>query len=203
MSPWRTRLSFGSIAIVVTSTVCLSAAPAEAGSKPPCAIGSWTLVHKVTSSRSSADDWSKRSGAQGVRNFIGKRHALFSFKGSTRESSTGLMNGEEYAWNAIYKGKLKIDVKVSGSRKGRISFDGKSATGNATFQSASTSPQQRTNPIRSIVDDLRKGHAESMTPRAGRFVCSKKKLVIRESYNMLDYRFSNTLTFQRAPRTSP
>ncbi|MEV4582239.1 hypothetical protein AB0K16_54330 [Nonomuraea jabiensis] len=195
----RTRLIFGSIAIVVTGITCLSAAPAKANSKPPCTFGTWTLVHKATSSRSSADDWAKRSGVTGVKVTIGKHYASFSFEGSTREYATGLMNGEEYSWNAIYRGRLKIRVKIDGLSKGLISFSGKSASGNATFQSVSTSPERRTNPVRSLVDDLRKGQPESMTPSTGRFACSKKQLVIRENYNMLGNKFSNTLTMRRVP----
>jgi hypothetical protein len=174
--------------------------PAEGATTQVCANGTWNLVRKATSSTSTANgekDWTKRSGATGVKLTIGKKYAVYSFTGSTREYSSGVMGGEEYAWSIIYKGSLRVKVEVNGATKGSIELNGKFARGDATSQSVSTKPLPRTDPVDSVVEDLKRGHAESMVPQIARFTCSEKKLVMRESYNMVGYKFTNILIFHR------
>ncbi|GLX98726.1 hypothetical protein [Herbidospora sp. NBRC 101105] len=187
-----------SVAIIASGVVGLAAAPAEAVTTPACAIGTWHLDRKATNTTVDGEkDWTKRSGATGVKLTIGKKYAVYSFTGSTREYATGVTNGEQFAWSVAYKGNLRVKLNLNGSARGFIKLDGRSASGNATSQSVSTEPRPRTDPVRSVVKDLKKGHADSMVPAGAKFTCSRKQLVMREEYDMLGYKFTNTLTFRR------
>lgn len=202
-------------AVLVAGTAVALAAPAQAGvagaapaqAAPPtkqCALGSWRLVSENRKSHGvyKRVKWTQRvTGAAGVKLTVGKSKAGYDFKGSKKEFMTGRYGRTRMGSWTLTRGKLQLNIKLVGDRKGTYTTNGKTATGNATGRGVVTAPRRRVIGKYSLVRNLRKREGDTLIPRKATFTCTPRQLVLtvkdvgrnRDS----SWYILNTLTYRR------
>lgn len=169
-------------ALVAGTTVVVAGTPAQAAAPPRrCAVGSWRLVKENRKAHGTYKRvrWTQRhTGAAGGKLVLGNGKARYDFNGSKKEFMTGTYGRTRLARWIVASGKLQLNAKVAGDKKGTFATNGKTATGNASGHVVTTRPQRRDLGRYSMASNLRKGYWETLVPGKATFTCSARNLVL-------------------------
>ncbi|MCD0451293.1 hypothetical protein LO762_19120 [Actinocorallia sp. API 0066] len=156
------------------------AAPAQAAPRA-CVLGTWKQTAHVGTVIAD-DSRTELRGAHGVRLKVTRTGVAYDFTKSTKETTTGVVEGIH--WNAWtkYTGKLSFDATVKGAKSGTIRVKPRTAAGGARGTHKVTRPNVGTQRNWKLRTTYRAGGQESVAPARSSFSCSGGKLVLKSGF---------------------
>ena len=160
-------------AVLAAGAALVLPAPASAAPKP-CAVGTWKLTEFRFSAKAPGIE-ATATGGEDTRLTIAKKSVAYDFAHTRQVITKGRDNDGEITLVSTYKKRVTFKSTFTGTKKGALSLQPRSATGSATV--SNTYNGRHLNGHK-LAAHYRQGNVDFLIPVRPSYTCTSKTLTL-------------------------